>query len=61
MTAVEDYECKPQVREERWPRVLDNGKTHFTCGLTAIETDMSTSSQIWVLENGIYNDLLSNF
>ena len=36
-TAVEDCECKPQVWEERWPRVLDNVKIYFTCGLTAMK------------------------
>jgi hypothetical protein len=45
VTAVEDCEGKPQVWEERWPRVLDIVKIHFTCGLTAIETDMSTAPQ----------------
>jgi len=45
VTAVEDSECKPQVWEERWPRVQGIVKIHFTGGLTA----MSIAPQIWVL------------
>ena len=43
LTAVEDCQCKQQVWGERWPRVLDNVKIHFTCWISAIETDMSTA------------------
>jgi len=46
MTAVEDCEYKPQVWEERWSSVFDIVKIHFTIGLTVIETDVSTASQI---------------
>jgi len=51
--AAEDCECEPQVMEERWPRVLDicYVQTHFTCGLAAIETDMSTAPQIILVLN----------
>jgi len=43
---VKDCECKPQVREERWTRVLDIVEIHFTCGLYGHEMDMSTAPQI---------------
>jgi len=45
-TAAEKCECKPQVWEERWPRLLGIVKIRFTCELTAIEADLSTVPQI---------------